>query len=161
MRANRYVAVIVGAALAVSFALPGAVSAQEEKYLQGMRAFQQGNMPEAETIFREVCAEYDDAGVPWGWCHMMLGAVLGQQGPRKRQEALAELELAKELVSDDSEHDSMSNNAGIHIASKPSTPDEYKLSELLACMSIFMIMESHHGREQPKQWHKRNLEKIE
>ena len=103
MRVSRYVAVIVGAALAVSFALPGAVSAQEDKYLQAMRAYQQGNMPEAERIFREVCDEYEDLGVPWGWCHMMLGAVLGQpgRGASKRQEALAQLEIAKELVTDD------------------------------------------------------------
>lgn len=118
MRVSRYVAVIVGAALAVSFALPGAVSAQEDKYLEAMRAYQQGNMPEAERIFREVCAEYEDLGVPWGWCHMMLGAVLGQpgRGASKRQEALAQLEIAKELVTDDTErYQTYSSIANIHL----------------------------------------------
>lgn len=116
MRANRYMAVIVGAALAVSFALPGVASAQDEKYLQGMKAFQEGNMSEAETIFREVCAEYEDAGVPWGWCHMLLGATLGQMGAAKRQEALAQLEIARELVTEDAErYQTLSSIANIHL----------------------------------------------
>ena len=93
MRANRYAAVIVGAVLAVSFALPGAVSAQEEKWRDAYNALTQRNFSQAETMFREVCAEYEDAGQPWGWCHLMLGATLGQMGPTKRQEALAQLEI--------------------------------------------------------------------
>lgn len=102
MRANRYLVAIVGAALAVSSALPGVVSAQEEdQWQQAYQAYQQGNLPQAETLFREVCAEYEDAGVPWGWCHMMLGVVLAQRGSSKRQEALAQLEIAKDLISED------------------------------------------------------------
>ena len=103
MRVNRYLVAIVGAALAVSTALPGVVSAQEEKWSQAYQAYQQGNMGQAETLFREVCAEYEDAGVPWGWCHMMLGVVLAQRGVSKRQEALAQLEIAKDLISEDGE----------------------------------------------------------
>ena len=103
MRANRYVAAIVGAALAVSFVLPGVASAQDEKWRQAFDVYQQRNFSGAETLFREVCTEYEDAGQPWGWCHMMLGATLAQLGSNKRQEALAQLELAKELVADDSE----------------------------------------------------------
>ena len=103
MRANRYLVAIVGVALAVSFALPGVVSAQEEKYMQAFQAYQAGRFAEAETMFREVCTEYEDAGAPWGWCHMMLGVVLAQQGASKRQEALAQLEIAKDLVTEDSE----------------------------------------------------------
>lgn len=104
MRANRYLVAIVGAALAVSSALPGAVSAQEaEKWQQAYQAYQQQNMAQAESLFRDVCAEYEDAGVPWGWCHMMLGVVLAQRGSAKRQEALAQLEIAKDLISDDVE----------------------------------------------------------
>jgi tetratricopeptide (TPR) repeat protein len=101
MRANRYLVAIVGAALAVSFALPGAASAQDEKYAQAFQAYQAGQYPQAETLFREVCAEYEDAGAPWGWCHMMLGITLGNMGPSKRQEALAQLEIAKDLVTTD------------------------------------------------------------
>ncbi len=103
MRANRYLVAIVGAALAVSSALPGVVSAQEEKWQQAYQAYDQNNFPQAETLFREVCAEYEDAGVPWGWCHMMLGVVLAQRGVSKRQEALAQLEIAKDLISEDTE----------------------------------------------------------
>jgi tetratricopeptide (TPR) repeat protein len=117
MRANRYLAVIVGAALAVSFALPGAVSAQEEKYMQGWSAYSAGNFAQAETIFREVCAEYEDAGAPWGWCHMMLGATLAQQrAASKRQEALAQLGIAEDLVtSDEDRYMVYSTMAQIHL----------------------------------------------
>jgi tetratricopeptide (TPR) repeat protein len=103
MRANRYLVAIVGVVLAVSFALPGTVSAQDEKYVQAYRAYEGGNFQQAETLFREVCAEYEDAGAPWGWCHMMLGITLGRMGPSKRQEALAQLEIAKDLVTTDGE----------------------------------------------------------
>ncbi len=103
MRANRYVVAIVGVALAVSFALPGVASAQDEKWQQALRAYEQRNFDQAETLFREVCSEYEDAGVPWGWCHMTLGVVLAEQGPTKRQEALAQLEIAKDLVTEDIE----------------------------------------------------------
>ena len=116
MRASRYVAVIVGAALAVSFALPGAVSAQEDKWREAFNAYQQNNFSRAETLFRDVCAEYEDAGQPWGWCHLMLGATLGQMGPSKRQEALAQLEIAKELVTEDGErYQAHSSIANIHL----------------------------------------------
>jgi tetratricopeptide (TPR) repeat protein len=117
MRANRYLAAIVGAALAVSFALPGAVSAQEEKYLQGYNAFQSGNFAQAETIFREVCAEFSDAGSPWGWCHMMLGATLASQRVAgKRQEALAQMEIAEDLVDNDADRYMVySTIANIHL----------------------------------------------
>lgn len=103
MRANRYLVAIVGVALAASFALPGVASAQDEQYVQAYRAYEAGQLAQAETLFREVCTEYEDAGAPWGWCHMMLGVVLGQQGGSKRQEALAQLEIAKDLVTEDSE----------------------------------------------------------
>jgi tetratricopeptide (TPR) repeat protein len=102
MRVNRYLVAIVGVALAVSFALPGVVSAQEQ-WQQAYQAYEQGNMARAETLFREVCAEYEDAGASWGWCHMMLGVVLAQRGSSKRQEALAQLEIAKDLVTTDQE----------------------------------------------------------
>lgn len=116
MRANRYVAVIVGAALAVSFALPGVVSAQDEKWRDAYNAFSQRNFRQAETMFREVCAEYEDAGQPWGWCHMMLGATLGQMGSSKRQEALAQLEIAKELVTEDEQrYQTLNSIANIHL----------------------------------------------
>jgi tetratricopeptide (TPR) repeat protein len=103
MRANRYLVAIVGVALAASFALPGGASAQEEKWQQAFQAYQQKNFSQAETLFREVCAEYEDAGAPWGWCHMTLGIVLAEQGQSKRQEALAQLEIAKDLVTEDVE----------------------------------------------------------
>jgi tetratricopeptide (TPR) repeat protein len=101
MRANRYLVAIVGVALAVSFALPGVVSAQEEKWREAYNAYQSGDYSQAEGLFREVCTEYEDAGAPWGWCHMMLGITLGQEGPSKRQEALSQLEIAKDLVTED------------------------------------------------------------
>lgn len=103
MRANRYLVAIVGAALAVSFALPGVASAQDEKYAQAYNAYTSGQFQQAETLFREVCAEYEDAGAPWGWCHMMLGITLGNMGASKRQEALSQLEIAKDLVTEDGE----------------------------------------------------------
>ena len=43
MRANRYVVAIVVAALAVSFALPGVASAQDEKWRDAFNAYQQDN----------------------------------------------------------------------------------------------------------------------
>ena len=103
MGASRYVAAIVGAALAVSFALQGVASAQDEKWRDAYNAFRQRHYSQAETLFREVCVEYNDASEPWGWCHMMLGISLTQQGPSRRQEALEQLELAKSLVTDDLE----------------------------------------------------------
>ena len=114
MKANRYVAAIVGAALAISFVLPGVVSAQEEdKWRDAFNAYSQRNFPQAETLFRDVCSYYEDQGASWGWCHMMLGATLAQMGISKRQEALAQLEIAKELVAEDSEryqtHSSIAN----------------------------------------------------
>ena len=109
MRANRYVVAIVGAALAVSFALPGVASAQDEKWRDAFNAYSQGNMGQAETLFREVCAEYEDAGVPWGWCHLMLGTTLARLGPAKRAEALAQLEIAKDLVSEDLDRYNVNN----------------------------------------------------
>jgi tetratricopeptide (TPR) repeat protein len=116
MRANRYLVAIVGVVLAVSFALPGVVSAQEDLYMQAFNAYRQGNFREAETKFREVCAEYEDAGQPWGWCHMMLGVTLGRMGGAKRQEALAQLEIAKDLVTEDSErYQTDSAIANIHL----------------------------------------------
>lgn len=119
MRANRYLVAIVGAVLAVSFALPGAALAQEEKYNQAVQAYQAGNWSEAETLFRELCAEYEDAGTPWGGCHMLLGTVLANQGGSKRQEALAQLEIAKDLVTEDSEHYSTDILiANIHLAER-------------------------------------------
>ena len=84
MRANRFVVAIVGAALAVSFALPGIASAQEEKWQTAFKVYQAGDFAQAETLFREVCTEYEDAGVPWGWCHLMLGTTLAQRGASKR-----------------------------------------------------------------------------
>ncbi len=116
MKAKRYVVAIVGVALAASFALPGVASAQEEKYIQAYRAYEAGNLAQAETLFREVCAEYEDAGVPWGWCHMLLGATLAQRGASKRQEALNQLEVARELVAEDSERfQVLSSMAQIHL----------------------------------------------
>ena len=116
MRAKRYVVAIVGVALAASFALPGVASAQDEKWRDAWNAYSQGNLAQAETLFREVCAEYEDAGVPWGWCHMMLGATLAQRGASKRQEALDQLEVARELVSTDAERfQVLSSMAQIHL----------------------------------------------
>ena len=116
MRAKRYVVAILGVALAASFALPGVASAQEEKYIQAYRAYDAGNYSQAETLFREVCAEYEDAGVPWGWCHMMLGVTLANRGAAKRQEALNQLEVARELVAEDSERfQVLSSMAQIHL----------------------------------------------
>lgn len=116
MRANRYLVAIVGAVLAVSFALPGAVSAQEETWAQIQQAINADNLSEAETLLRELCAEYEDAGAPWGGCHMTLGGVLAQQGASKRQEALAQLELARDLVTTDEEqYRTNINIANIHL----------------------------------------------
>ena len=67
MKANRYVAAIVGAAVAISFALPGAVSAQDDdKWRNAFSSFQRGDYAQAETQFREVCTYYEDQGQPWG-----------------------------------------------------------------------------------------------
>lgn len=116
MRANRYVVAIVGAALAVSFALPGVVSAQDEKWRDAFNAYTQGDLAQAETLFREVVAEYEDAGVPWGWAHLMLGATLAQRGSSKRQEALAQLEIAKDLVTEDEQRYQVNSTiAQIHL----------------------------------------------
>ena len=71
--------------------------------MQAYQAYEGSQFAQAETLFREVCAEYEDAGAPWGWCHMMLGITLGRMGGNKRQEALAQLEIAKDLVTTDTE----------------------------------------------------------
>lgn len=117
MKANRYVAAIVGAALAISFALPGVVSAQDDQaWRDAFTAYSERNFQQAETQFREVCTYYEDQGQPWGWCHMMLGATLAQMGISKRQEALAQLEIAKELVTEDSErYQTHSSIANLHL----------------------------------------------
>ena len=41
------------------------------------------------------------------------------------------------------------------------TENEYKLSELLACMTIFQTIKSQHTTDQPKQWLQPNLQQIE
>ena len=117
MMVKRYVVAVVGAALLASFVLPGVASAQEEeKWRQAYQAYEQGNFRQAETLFREVCAEYQDAGAPWGWCHMMLGVALSQQGGSKRQEALDQLEVAAELITSDTERfQTYSSIANIHL----------------------------------------------
>ena len=51
MKANRYMAAIVGAALAISFVLPGAVSAQDDdKWRNAFSSFQRGDYAQAETV---------------------------------------------------------------------------------------------------------------
>ena len=56
MKANRYMAAIVGAALAISFVLPGAVWAQDDdKWKNAFTSVPRGDYAEAETQFREVC----------------------------------------------------------------------------------------------------------
>ena len=121
MKANRYMAAIVGAALAISFVLPGAVWAQDDdKWRNAFSSFQRGDYAQAETQFREVCTYYEDQGQPWGWCHMMLGTTLAASGVvSKRQEALAQLEIAKELVANDGERYMTHNGiAQIHLVSR-------------------------------------------
>lgn len=81
------------------------MSAQEETWAQITQAINAGNLSEAEPLLRELCTEYEDAGSPWGGCHLALGSVLARQGGQsKRQEALAQLEIAKDLVTDDKDH---------------------------------------------------------
>ena len=102
MRGKRCVLAVVVGVLVASLVLPGVASAQEEKYMQAYQAYQEGDFGRAETLFREVCAEYEAAG-GWGWCHMMLGATLAQRGASKRQEALDQLQIAAELITEDTE----------------------------------------------------------
>ena len=118
MKTHRYCVATAGAVLIACVLSPIAAQAQDERVRRGFEAYVQGNWSEAETVFREVCGEYVDAGAPWGWCHMILGVVLGQpgQGADKREEALAQLEIAKELVTTDAErYETISSIANIHL----------------------------------------------
>lgn len=84
---------------------------QDEAWKQGWQAYNEGDYSQAEQHFRTALEDYDN----WGWLHMMLGVTLHHRS--KNDEALTELEKAKELVEEDENRFQVNHAIGqIHIA---------------------------------------------
>lgn len=97
MKHKAWVVALVGALL-VGAVGPFPASAQgSEAWKLGYQAYENQNWAEAERQFRQALEEYEQ----WGWLHMMLGITLYHR--HQYDEALTELEQAKEMVDKDQE----------------------------------------------------------
>ena len=90
----------------MALAWPGAARAQdaeaaEAAYQAGYAALQASNWQECVSQFRAALQHGGEAYERWGWIHMSLGICLGQR--QQRDEAISELQTAKELVATDLE----------------------------------------------------------
>lgn len=88
----------------VALAWPSSAFAQDaatNAWKAGLAAFNKGNPRECVTQMRAALKEGGEAYERWGWIHLTLGACLGQSN--QRDEAISELQTAKELVTEDSE----------------------------------------------------------
>lgn len=106
MSGKKLLAALLGVALVAGALAPAVASAQQETWQQAHQAFQQGNWPQAEDLFREVTSEHNT----WGWGFMMLGLTLANRG--KLDEAVDNLQTAKELVETDEERFQVNHNLG-------------------------------------------------
>jgi len=93
------VALVIGALFVPSAAF--AQDAADQAWRAGLQAFQSGNPGGCVTQMRTALSEGGEAYDRWGWLHMMLGICLGQRN--QRDEAITELQTAKELVTEDLE----------------------------------------------------------
>lgn len=85
-----------------------AQDAADRAWRAGLQAFQANNPAECVTQMRTAIREGGEAYERWGWIHMMLGICLGQRN--QRDEAISELQTAKELVSEDQERFQVNHN---------------------------------------------------
>ena len=108
---------ISAVALATALVVPGAADAQDPDALwrAGAQAAQQGNMKGCVDNLRAALKAGGEAYERWGWLHLTLGKCLGARG--QRDEAVSELQTAKDLVAEDQEHWDVNNTlAQVYIA---------------------------------------------
>ena len=87
----------------VTLASPLSAFAQDadQSWRQGFDPYQKQSWGDAERLFRRALEQGGEAFDRWGWLHMVLGIVLHNRN--KNNEAVSELQTAKELVAEDSE----------------------------------------------------------
>lgn len=91
--------------LVVALAWPGAALAQDDPdaaWRAGLQAFENGNPQACIDQMQTALRAGGEAYERWGWLHMMLGICFGQRN--QRDQAISELQTAKELVAEDLEH---------------------------------------------------------
>lgn len=90
--------------LVAALAWPGAAFAQDADaaWRAGLQAFESGNYQGCVDQMQTALSAGGEAYERWGWLHMMLGICLGQRN--QRDQAVSELQTAKELVTEDTEH---------------------------------------------------------
>ena len=106
---TKTIRVLAVAALAAAFAVPGAAMAQDPDALwrAGAQAAQSGNAQGCIDNLRAALQAGGEAYERWGWLHLTLGMCLAQRN--QRDEAISELQIAKDLVTEDSEHFRVNN----------------------------------------------------
>lgn len=104
-------------ALVVALAAPGTAAAQDpdELWRAGAASARSGDSRGCIDSLRAALKAGGEAYEAWGWLHMTLGMCLAQRN--QRDEAISELQTAKDLVSDDQEHFNVNNSlAQVYIA---------------------------------------------
>ena len=110
-------------ALVVALASPTAALAQDPDaaWKAGYEAFQQQDYPVCIEQMRTAFRAGGEAYERWGWLHMILGVCLGARS--QRDEAISELQTAKELVSTDQERFEVNHNLAQNYVSRGNSGD--------------------------------------
>jgi tetratricopeptide (TPR) repeat protein len=108
MRSN-ILRVLAVAGLVAAFAAPGTALAQDPDALwrAGAQAARSGDSQGCIDNLRAALQAGGEAYERWGWLHMTLGQCLAQRN--QRDEAISELQTAKDLVAEDQEHFNVNN----------------------------------------------------
>lgn len=111
MNINRIARIASVALIVAVVSVPATATAQDaadRAWRAGLQAFNDNNAAECVTQMRSAIREGGEAYERWGWIHMMLGICLGQRN--QRDEAISELQTAKDLVSEDTERFQVNHN---------------------------------------------------
>ncbi len=102
MNTRKILTVLPAVLVAATLVWPSAAMAQDAAdtaWRAGFKAFQDGNPRNCVTQMQAALREGGEAYERWGWLHKVLGICLAQRG--QRDEAISELQMAKELVDGD------------------------------------------------------------
>lgn len=114
---SKLIHVLAVTALVVALAAPGTALAQDpdELWRAGAASARSGDSRGCIDSLRAALKAGGEAYERWGWLHMTLGMCLAQRN--QRDEAISELQTAKELVSEDQELFNVNNSlAQVYIA---------------------------------------------
>lgn len=117
MKTRKIAATLPAVLIAVALAWPATALAQdpEAAYKAGYQALQQGNYRACVDQFRSALKAGGEAYERWDWLHLSLGICLGQTS--QRDEAISELQMAKDLATEDNMRFEVNHNlAQVYVA---------------------------------------------